>query len=51
MAKEGKITAGHTMVVDGYMLTAKTADLQAFVLKYANEPKAFVDTEVWTKKL
>jgi hypothetical protein len=50
MAKEGKITTGHTMVGDGYMLTAKTADLQAFVLRYANDPKAFVDTEVWTKK-
>ena len=50
MAKDGKITTGHTLVDGNAMLTAKTADLQAFVVKYVNDPHAFVETDVWTKK-
>ena len=50
MAKEGKITMEHAAIGNDYVLSAKTAEVQAFVLKYANDPKAFVESDVWTKK-
>jgi hypothetical protein len=50
MAKAGKITTAHTAIENDYILSAKTAEVQAFVLKYANDPKAFVESDVWTKK-
>ncbi len=50
MAKEGKITTGHLAAGNDSLLSGTTAEVQAFVLNYANDPKAFVGSDVWTKK-
>ena len=50
MAKQGKIPAAHTLIDDAYVLTAKTADLQALMLKYQGDPAAFLKSDAWTRK-
>jgi hypothetical protein len=44
--KENRIRIAHEIVEDQVVLTAPTEDLQSFVVKYAEDPNAFVDPEV-----
>jgi hypothetical protein len=39
--EDSRITLAHVKTEGGYVLTAPTAELQAFILKYADDPKAF----------
>lgn len=39
--ENGQITLAHVKTESGYVLTAPTAELQALILKHADDPKAF----------
>lgn len=43
MISEKKVTIGHEQVDGGVLLTATTAELQEFFIKYADDDKAFPD--------
>jgi hypothetical protein len=51
MISEEKVSIGHEKVDGGILLTATTAELQEFFIKYADDDKAFSDpTELRRKK-
>ncbi len=49
MAKAGKLQMPSALLDDTRILTAKTADLQAFMLKHENDADAFMKGDPWTK--
>lgn len=49
LIKEKRIRIKHEAIEDHVLLTASTSELQKFVLKYSDEPKAFGDPETLTR--
>lgn len=49
LLKERRIRIKHEQTEDKFILTAPTADLQKFVIKYMNEPEAFLEGSEFLK--
>ena len=49
MAKAGKLQTASALIDDMRILTAKTPDLQALMLKHENDSDAFMKGDPWTK--